>query len=64
MWVIITLTIVGYGSVHPITVGGRMFTFFYFEDRFGKCGRSYIVLSALTHSYDDPVDSLDKSEDK
>ncbi|WP_034061980.1 ion transporter [Lacinutrix jangbogonensis] len=56
-WAIITLTTVGYGDVYPITVGGRVFTFFILMIGLGIVAiPTGIISSALTKS----VDSKDK----
>ena len=57
-WAIITLTTVGYGDVYPITVGGKVFTFFILMIGLGIVAiPTGIISSALTKS-------IDKKEDK
>jgi len=57
-WAIITLTTVGYGDVYPITVGGKVFTFFILMIGLGIVAiPTGIISSALTKS-------VDKTEDK
>jgi len=52
-WAIITLTTVGYGDVYPITVGGRIFTFFILMIGLGIVAiPTGIISSALTKSID------------
>lgn len=52
-WAIITLTTVGYGDVYPITIGGRIFTFFILMIGLGIVAiPTGIISSALTKSVD------------
>ena len=52
-WAIITLTTVGYGDVYPITVGGKVFTFFILIIGLGIVAiPTGIISSALTKSVD------------
>ncbi|RKE90978.1 ion transporter [Ichthyenterobacterium magnum] len=52
-WAIITLTTVGYGDVYPITVGGRVFTFFILMIGLGIVAiPTGIISSALSRSID------------
>ena len=52
-WAIITLTTVGYGDVYPITLGGRIFTFFVLMIGLGIIAiPTGILSSALTRSID------------
>lgn len=52
-WAIITLTTVGYGDVYPITIGGKMFTFFILMIGLGIVAiPTGIISSALTKSVD------------
>jgi len=52
-WAIITLTTVGYGDVYPITVGGKVFTFFILMIGLGIIAiPTGIISSALTKSID------------
>ncbi|TGV02024.1 ion transporter [Flavivirga rizhaonensis] len=57
-WAIITLTTVGYGDVYPITVGGKVFTFFILMIGLGIVAiPTGIISSALTKSVDKKVDN-------
>ena len=52
-WSIITLTTVGYGDVYPITVGGRIFTFFILLIGLGIVAiPTGIISSSLTKAVD------------
>lgn len=56
-WAIITLTTVGYGDVYPITVGGKVFTFFILMIGLGIVAiPTGIISSALTKSVDKKQD--------
>lgn len=53
-WAIITLTTVGYGDAYPITVGGKIFTFFILMIGLGIVAvPTGIISSALTHSFEE-----------
>ncbi|GGG41858.1 ion transporter [Bizionia arctica] len=52
-WAIVTLTTVGYGDVYPITVGGKVFTFFILLIGLGIVAiPTGIITAALTRSVD------------
>ena len=52
-WAIITLTTVGYGDVYPVTIGGKVFTFFILMIGLGIVAiPTGIISSALTKSVD------------
>ena len=52
-WSIITLTTVGYGDVYPVTVGGRIFTFFILLIGLGIVAiPTGIISSSLTKVFD------------
>ncbi|MBD0824150.1 ion transporter [Aestuariibaculum marinum] len=56
-WAVITLTTVGYGDVYPVTVGGRVFTFFILMIGLGIIAiPTAIISSALTKSMDRKVE--------
>lgn len=53
-WAIITLTTVGYGDVYPVTIGGRVFTFFILIIGLGIVAiPAGILSSALTRVVED-----------
>ena len=52
-WSIVTLTTVGYGDVYPITVGGKIFTFFILLIGLGIVAvPTAIISSSLTRTFD------------
>ena len=56
-WAIITLTTVGHGDVYPVTVGGKVFTFFILMIGLGIVAiPTGIISSALTKSVDKKED--------
>ncbi len=56
-WAIVTLTTVGYGDVYPITVGGKVFTFFILIIGLGIVAiPTGIISSALTKSVDNKTE--------
>ena len=58
-WSIVTLTTVGYGDVYPITVGGRVFTFFILLIGLGIVAiPTGIISSSLTNA----IESKDEEE--
>lgn len=53
-WAVATLTTVGYGDAYPITVGGRIFTFFILMIGLGIVAiPSGLFASALTKAIED-----------
>jgi len=56
-WAIVILTTVGYGDIYPITVGGRVFTFFILLIGLGIVAiPTGIISSALTKTIDEKLD--------
>ena len=52
-WAVVTLTTVGYGDTYPVTVGGRLFTFFVLMVGLGTIAiPAGIVASALSEARD------------
>lgn len=63
-WSIVTLTTVGYGDVYPITVGGRVFTFFILLIGLGIVAiPTGIISSSMTKVFDDKHEALKEKED-
>lgn len=53
-WAVATLTTVGYGDVYPITIGGKIFTFFMLIIGLGIIAvPTALIASALTNTPDE-----------
>ncbi|MCZ6617070.1 MAG: ion transporter [Gammaproteobacteria bacterium] len=64
-WAVITLTTVGYGDVYPVTVGGRIFTFFVLMIGLGIIAvPTGILASALSKARDVEGESQQSSVEK
>ena len=63
-WSIVTLTTVGYGDVYPITLGGRIFTFFVLMIGVGLVTiPAGLVATALLKAIDNEEKGKDKPKD-
>ncbi|RZN82601.1 MAG: ion transporter [Winogradskyella sp.] len=63
-WSIVTLTTVGYGDVYPITIGGRVFTFFILLIGLGIVAiPTGIISSSMTKIFDSKHEELEGKED-
>lgn len=61
-WAVVTLTTVGYGDVYPITVGGRIFTFFILIIGVGIVTiPAGLIASALSKAREIEKENLDKT---
>ena len=68
-WAVATLTTVGYGDIYPITVGGRIFTFFVLLIGLGIVSvPAGLVSAALSKARDieehNPIELESQSEDR
>jgi len=62
-WAVATLTTVGYGDVYPITIGGRLFTFFVLLIGLGIVSfPAGLVASALSRAHE--MEILEKMEEQ
>ena len=64
-WAVVTLTTVGYGDVYPITVGGKIFTFFILLIGVGIVTiPAGLIASALSKAREIEKENLDKNNKK
>ena len=64
-WAVVTLTTVGYGDIYPVTVGGKVFTFFVLIIGVGIVTiPAGLVASALSRAREVEEKRLDEEESK